>query len=85
MLLSAMSANAQNAYSSSMLEKNRHDIPETGTCIVEGNVTNVPDGTVVNFWFPENGDYIGEAIAKINKGKFHFKKKIRENTRYIIT
>ena len=57
----------------------------TGTAVFEGKIKNVPDGTVVNFWFPENGDYIGEAITKINKGKFHFKKKIRENTRYIIT
>lgn len=57
----------------------------TGIAQFEGNIKNVPDGTVVNFWFPENGDYIGEPVTKINKGKFHFKRNIHENTRYIIT
>ena len=52
---------------------------KTGVTVFKGNVKGVPDGTVVNFWMPENGDYIGEAVAKIVKGKFTFKKKINEN------
>ena len=61
------------------------DSENTGIAVYEGNIKNVPDGTVVNFWFQENGDYIGEPVAKIDKGKFRFKKKVNENMRYIIT
>ena len=57
----------------------------TGIAVFEGNVKGVPDGTVVNFWMPENGDYIGEAVAKVSKGKFTFKKKINDYAKYLIT
>ena len=57
----------------------------SGIAVFNGNIQGVPDGTVVNFWYPENGDYIGEAVAKFDKGKFSFKKKINENAKYLIT
>ena len=57
----------------------------SGIAVFNGNIEDVPDGTVVNFWYPENGDYIGEAVAKIVKGKFSFKKVINENAKYLIT
>lgn len=58
---------------------------KTGVTVFKGNVKGVPDGTVVNFWMPENGDYIGESVAKIVKGKFSFKKKVSDNIKYLIT
>ncbi len=61
------------------------DSENTGVAVFKGDVKGVPDGTVVNFWMPENGDYIGEAVAKVTKGKFSFKKKINDYTKYIIT
>ena len=57
----------------------------SGIAVFNGNIQGVPDGTVVNFWYPENGDYIGEAVAKFDKGKFTFKKMINENAKYLIT
>ena len=76
-LLGAIGSNAQDL--------GAQNNETTSIAVFDGNVKNVPNGTIVNFWFPENGDYIGEAVTKINKGKFHFKKKINENTKYIIT
>ena len=76
-LLGAIGSNAQDL--------GAQNNETTSIAVFDGNVKNVPNGTTVNFWFPENGDYIGEAVTKINKGKFHFKKKINENTKYIIT
>ena len=57
----------------------------SGIAVFNGNIKDVPDGPVVNFWYPENGDYIGEAVAKIDKGKFSFKKMINQNAKYLIT
>ena len=34
----------------------------SGIAVFNGNIEDVPDGTVVNFWYPENGDYIGESL-----------------------
>ena len=57
----------------------------TGIAVFKGKIKGVPDGTVVNFWMPENGDYVGEAVAKVVKGKFSFKKRINDYTKYLIT
>ena len=77
MLLSAMGIKAQQFAAP--------DSENTGVAVFKGDVKGVPDGTVVNFWYPENGDYIGEAVAKFDKGKFTFKKMINENAKYLIT
>lgn len=76
-MLCAMSSEAQSLTAP--------DSENTGVAVFKGDVRGVPDGTVVNFWMPENGDYIGEAVAKVTKGKFTFKKKINDYTKYIIT
>ena len=57
----------------------------SGIAVFNGNIKDVPDGTVVYFWYPENGDYIGEAVAEIVNGMFSFKKKINQNAKYLIT
>lgn len=77
LMICAMSSKAQSLAAPSS--------ENSGIAVFEGDIKNVPDGTVVNFWFPENGDYIGEAVAKVVKGKFTFKKKINENAKYLIT
>ena len=59
--------------------------PTSGVGIFEGNVTNVPDSTLVNFWVPMDGDYCGEHVATIIGGKFRFEKNIRNDVKYCIT
>ena len=76
-MICAMSSKAQ-----SLAAPNSED---SGIAVFNGNIKGVPDGTVVNFWYPENGDYIGEAVAKVVKGKFSFKKMINQNAQYLIT
>ena len=76
LMICAMSSKAQSLAAPSS--------ENSGIAVFEGDIKNVPDGTVVNFWYPENGDYIGEAVAKVVKGKFTFKKKINENAKYLI-
>jgi hypothetical protein len=58
---------------------------DTGKAVFEGNIKNVPDGIVVNFWTSENGDYLGEPADTIIGGKFRFEKEINKNKKYIIT
>ena len=77
LMICAMSSKAQ-----SLAAPNSED---SGIAVFNGNIKGVPDGTVVNFWYPENGDYIGEAVAKVVKGKFSFKKMINQNAQYLIT
>lgn len=48
-------------------------------CVFDGNVTNVPDGTVVYLSLPvpeHNGFYKRDTIATVTGGKFHFEKVI---------
>ncbi len=85
MLLGAIYSNAQNGFSLPLQENLFHNIPDTGTSIIEGNVTNVPDGTIVNFWFYKDGDYLGEPADTIIGGKFRFERKIDKWARYFIT
>lgn len=48
-------------------------------CVFDGNVTNVPDGTVVYLWLP-NPEYpeaiIPDTITTVKGGRFHFEKAI---------
>lgn len=58
---------------------------DTGKAVFEGDIKNVPDGIVVNFWSSDNGDYIGEAVATIVNGKFRFERNINKKNKYLIT
>ena len=73
------------AQKSPMIDRSHPAIPDSGRCVIEGNVANVPDGTIVNFWFEKNGDYLGEIADTIIGGKFRFEWNVDKWARYYIT
>ena len=81
-LLSAICSKAQR---NPMMDRSHPDIPDSGRCVIEGYVTSVPDGTIVNFWFDRNGDYLGEVADTIVGGKFCFERNVDKWARYFIT
>ena len=73
------------AQKSPMIDRSHPAIPDSGRCVIKGDVANVPDGTIVNFWFEKNGDYLGEIADTITGGKFRFEWNVDKWARYFIT
>lgn len=82
LLLSAMCLQAQRT---NVTHLDPMRMGYAGDVLFEGDIKNVPDGTLVNFWIPYDDEQFGEVVDTIAGGKFSFKKRINKSGIYFIT